>query len=266
LGVVLSLIVILSVAGAGAQRAPGEQRLVNLGEWSARALAVVAPAPEFPVASVAAGRSGVAVAAVAFDVEGRMTTVVVLEAPDSQIGDALRAALLTWTFRPARYPGPDGNWVQAGGRARLTFYYDVVAGKGRVRGADEMPGARVPPRPARNDDAPPPPPPGRGAPPGAAPTRTAADDAAAVIDEAALARLVAEAKPTILDARDRQAYRQDHRAGAVNIPYEELPVRGPIELPADRPIVIDCRDAELYCRAYAHAVSSYSRRVFILRR
>ena len=67
----------------------------------------------------------------------------------------------------------------------------------------------------------------------------------------------------MLDPRDRAAFRLDGRAGAVNIPLDELDVRGPIELPSDRPVVIDCREQEWRCRAYAGRVESHVARVVI---
>jgi rhodanese-related sulfurtransferase len=48
--------------------------------------------------------------------------------------------------------------------------------------------------------------------------------------------------PVLLDVRDREAYARKHRAGAVNIPYDEVEARGVVELSLVRPIVIDCAD------------------------
>jgi hypothetical protein len=257
-----------STAGVARQE-PVAQRLVRVSEWSMRRSAVESPVPDYPPASLEAGVTGVAVAAVAFSADGPMTTVVILESPDEHTGAALREALLRWRFTPVWYPGPEGAWVAAGGRGKLTFYFEVVGGMGRVRGADEMPGARVPPRSpylgAGPPSAPPPPPPSGppssgAAPPAASGVRGAG---AAVIDDAGLAVLLAAEKAVMLDPRDRAAFRLDGRAGAVNIPLDELDVRGPIELPSDRPVVIDCREQEWRCRAYAGRVESHVARVLI---
>lgn len=47
---------------------------------------------------------------------------------------------------------------------------------------------------------------------------------------------------TVLDTRHRAAFRADHLSGAVNIPFDEVEVRAPIELSSSRMLVIDCSD------------------------
>jgi TonB family protein len=255
---------------------PQNSRLVGVSEWLIRGNAVDAPKPAYPTASIASGAEGVAVAAVAFSPEGQVISVVVLESPDESIGTAMREALLRWRFSPVWFPGQDGAWVAGGGRGRLTFYFDILDGAGRVRGADEMPGARVPPRrrdagdPFQPPAAPPPPPPSARPPGGVsasagAPTASSRhNDTAPIVHAAELAEMLKTSKPFFLDARDRSAFRLGHRDGAINIPVEELVVRGPIELPSDRPIVIDCYDLEWRCQAYASRVEAFASRVVIL--
>jgi rhodanese-related sulfurtransferase len=63
------------------------------------------------------------------------------------------------------------------------------------------------------------------------------------IGEAELATL-ANARPIMLDVRERADFRRGHRAGAVNIPADELNVRGWIEIDRSRPVVIDCSQTE----------------------
>lgn len=48
----------------------------------------------------------------------------------------------------------------------------------------------------------------------------------------------------ILDVRDQSAFRAHHQSGALNIPFDELRVRGPIELEAGTSVVVDCTFAK----------------------
>jgi uncharacterized membrane protein YeaQ/YmgE (transglycosylase-associated protein family) len=62
------------------------------------------------------------------------------------------------------------------------------------------------------------------------------------IGAADLERLRAEGKEIkIVDIRSRNDYAKDARAGTVNIPFDELPVRARIELSKHELIVISCR-------------------------
>lgn len=59
----------------------------------------------------------------------------------------------------------------------------------------------------------------------------------------------------LLDVRDRGAFAASHRAGAVNIPKDELSERLRAEVPADRAILVDCQDLALsQCRGAAERV------------
>lgn len=48
----------------------------------------------------------------------------------------------------------------------------------------------------------------------------------------------------VVDSRDRALYRKSHRPGAVNIPSDELSIRGPIELDKALPVALDCTVSE----------------------
>ena len=63
---------------------------------------------------------------------------------------------------------------------------------------------------------------------------------AALQTESQFQRLGATPGQIMLDVRSREAFAVGHRAGAVNIPHDELVVRAPIELPLSSPIAIDC--------------------------
>lgn len=60
------------------------------------------------------------------------------------------------------------------------------------------------------------------------------------IDDRELELLQHRTPLQILDVRSRDAYATGHRPGAYNIPGDELSTRAPIELSADRAIVVDC--------------------------
>lgn len=47
-----------------------------------------------------------------------------------------------------------------------------------------------------------------------------------------------------LDVRDREAFAEGHRNGAINIPHDEVEARALIELSLVRPIVVDCLNAK----------------------
>jgi rhodanese-related sulfurtransferase len=60
------------------------------------------------------------------------------------------------------------------------------------------------------------------------------------IDEGTMRALVPSGTPVVVDIRDREQYARRHRAGALNIPADEIPSRAPRELSRSTPIVIDC--------------------------
>jgi len=75
------------------------------------------------------------------------------------------------------------------------------------------------------------------------------------IPEASIAQLLASGPATLLDPRDREAYARQHRAGAVNIPSDEIAVRARIELPDSTPVVIDCSGVSVgQCRSSGQAM------------
>jgi rhodanese-related sulfurtransferase len=50
--------------------------------------------------------------------------------------------------------------------------------------------------------------------------------------------------PVMLDIRERSVFASGHRAGAINIPHDEVAARGLVELSLIRPVLIDCREAK----------------------
>lgn len=204
---------------------------IGMGESGLRLSATHKPLPTYPAASIAKGTSGVSVATVVSGPEGNVTSVTILEAPDEAIGEAVRAALLAWKIPPVTRVGRSGA---SGLRAKVTFYFRITGGRGRVFHPEQMPGAPKPQQPSGSVAA------GAARPPSLADHGGGSDSE---IDEAAFARMSAS-KPILIDIRERDDFRRQHRPGAINIPGNELEIRGPIELESARPVVIDCTFTE----------------------
>lgn len=223
--------------------APGQSDGMRMNEMRLRVMATAAPLPVYPRESLAAKVAGVAVAAVRFDVDGRAQSVEILEAPDEHTAAAVREAVSRWTVPGVKVNDrPEAVSV----RGKLTFYFQLRDGKGRVVNPDDMPGAAPrSPRPAM-------PPPTSGPPavplagPPARPTSMSGShgedlDTITVTDF----KKESERAHVVLDIGERDAFKRGHWPGAINIPFDELAVRAGIELPRDSRIVIDCTQEDL---------------------
>jgi TonB family protein len=236
-------------AAAAALQGPS---LVNMGEFTVRRVATAKALPDYPAASVARKTAGVAVAAFTSDTSGKVASVTILEAPDDAIAAAVRAAVERWQIPPVTVRGvsqPHGHF------GKLTFYFRIVGGKGVVSHPEDMPGGPRPEPPG----GPPTASPGlqRGGPSTPAVVIGGHRSSATEIDEAEFTALAAKLKPTVLDIRDRTDFRRRHRDGAVNIPADELSVRGWIEIDRTRSVVIDCSALEtMRCHNAAERLSS----------
>jgi hypothetical protein len=244
--------------------ASDQANVVRFAESGIRRAATSKPLPRYPPASLAAKRIGVAVAAVVSDPSGRMASVTILESPDEAIGAAVRDALVQWVVPAVTV---SGRTEPFGVRGKITFYFRIVNGEGRVFHPEELPGGPKPEPPGG-------PPAG---PPGASPAGRQAGPPAMTADHAVssdieigdveFARLQATAKPVVLDIRERDEFARGHRDGAINIPRDELPIRAYIELDRDRTVVIDCaRTDTAACRNAATALRRGPKisRVFVL--
>jgi rhodanese-related sulfurtransferase len=68
----------------------------------------------------------------------------------------------------------------------------------------------------------------------------------------------------VLDTRERGAFAIGHKAGAKNIPLDELLVRAPNELPVDQMIVIHSNDPSEADLAYSILDTQGFAHVFVL--
>jgi hypothetical protein len=205
------------------------------------------PKPVYPAALQEKKITGVAVAGVVVSPDGRMSTVVVLEAPDPLMRDAVKDALLQWT----RKAGITDNRAWA---SKLIFYFQVRNGVGVVLNPDEMPGARTPPPPSNARAG------------GQQQTIVHHAPSGPSLGLVELQRQTSAGTAVLVDVRERDGFRVSHRAGAVNIPMDELDTRGPIELPAAKTIVVDCGqiDPEV-CSITEHILEGKKFRVAVLK-
>ena len=214
-----------------------QDRIVRLDESGFRRAAVATPLPEYPSGSIQRKVTGVAVAAVTFGDNGRTRDVQVLQAPDDEIARAVDAALRQWTWTPIRVADRSENY---GAEGKIVFYFRIEGGKPRVI-EPELPSP--PKRSSSGGDRPPPAVHGGGH--GSnAPEVTEADLKARGTTQASI----------VIDIGDREAFKRGHRQGAINIPQDELILRGRVELDPKKTYVIDCTQEERLRCGIAHDV------------
>ena len=94
-----------------------------------RSMALKMVLPVYPQDALRKRKTGVAVADIHLSVEGAVTKVEVLEAPDPSIGNSVRDALSRWRFQPT--DDSDGERaIEFSGK--LVFYFEIRQGKGVV--------------------------------------------------------------------------------------------------------------------------------------
>lgn len=206
------------------QRRRGTPRITEAG---LRGLAIHAPDPHYPDRSLKNGSAGIVVVSVVVDEEGTLADSAVLESPDKDIEEAVLKAIRSWRFKPASIGRVSG---------KLTFYFAIEDGRGIVRqpqlSVQKLEGNAVRSGEIRRADQ---------------------SKSVVVIDEQQIADLRRQTtKVVLVDIRSRIAYRYKHRPGTVNIPIDELLVRGPAELNSRSAIVIDCSFGDMNdCRVAA---------------
>jgi TonB family protein len=204
------------------QRTVESTRRFKTGDKQLREMAITSPAPEYPRTSLTKRVTGVVVAAVLFDEKGATEAVEIVQSPDAETGRAVRDAVMQWRIRPM---------MGMAGRGTLAFYFHVKGRDGAVLSPEEMRALTNPNvKKVKREDEPP----------------------VKHITAAEFQALSTQANTLVLDIRDRETFDDGHEKGAVNIPFEELLMRGPAELPASRHIVIDCRDPLEFCAMSVH--------------
>ena len=104
-------------------------------EVGTRNKVVHAVTPEYPKPSLTRRVTGTAVAEVTFNATGQVVDVKILQSPDEYIARELMATLAKWVFRPE----PELIKTNGTRRGKLTFYFNIVDGVGKVLNPDEMP-------------------------------------------------------------------------------------------------------------------------------
>ena len=201
--------------------APGAA--VRVSEEGLRQAARVTVPPTYPPESLAAKVSGVAVAGVLVAADGRVERVEILESPDALTGEAVQRAVMAWMFTPLQVAGANSPARMQG---KLTFYFELSGKTGRVLSPEQI---------------------------GPSKSREGDFGSSREISEAALGKLSAEAMPLVVDIRDRAAFQKSHRAGVLNVPFDELETRSR-ELRHRNGVALDCTQVSMdRCR---HAASS----------
>ena len=119
----------LLVLTAGAQTI----RSITVTEQALRHYAIKTVMPKYPAAARRKGAQGVVVAQLEVNEQGGLNKIEVLEAPDPSIEEAVRQAISEWRFKPATI---GGKAVPL--RGKLTFYYVIEKGKGRVKNPQQF--------------------------------------------------------------------------------------------------------------------------------
>jgi len=238
---------LVSGAVVGTVGRPPLQQRITLSEWGLRQAANFAPMPDYPRGSLRGKVSGVVVAAVAFGSDGRLKSVEILESPDPLTGAAVRNAVGRWTVLGPQGADRPRDYVLEG---KLTFYFQLLNGKGHVVDPDQMPGGA--PRPKQKPAVTTSP---AGIPsltvpaPSPAPRPGTHGETLQTVTVGDFKQQLATTEHVVLDPGERDAFRRSHWPGAVNIPLDELAVRGGPELSREKLIVVDCTREEMQlCR------------------
>jgi len=238
--IVWGAVVSASMMVASAHFTVVAQGFSRLDEVGMRWTASDAPKPTYPKTAIDKQLTGVVVVSVIVAEDGRVATLFVMESPDPLLASAVREAVQRWKFRSQSHPGPNGTEMKTRMEGKLTFYFRIDHGIGQVLNPEEMPGARWPKRRVPGSEK-------AKEPVKAKVFKGVPEASITMINKQELERQIASVHPVILDIRERDAFRRGHLDGAVNIPFGELQVRAPIELPAARPMVIDCSQDETWC-------------------
>jgi rhodanese-related sulfurtransferase len=218
LGAVAACAVTVIVASAdGLARTDDPVIKIGAAALIGRATSEIRPA--YPEAALGRRVQGVVVCNVRVGVTGRTRFVEIVQAPDRDIGEALRAALMGVTFGRMLTDPTTGRPAEL--QAKLFWYFVIERGRGLVMTPEQLAAHRG----LRSVTQ------GLGA-AGSVPT----------IDEPAWNRLSRGADVVLLDIRKREAFAAGHLPHAINIPEDEVWARL-WELPRSSQVVVDCPGA-----------------------
>jgi predicted permease len=212
---------VLTPVAVRAQERPSDDAAMT-GEGGIRKMASNTVKPVYPAEAVRRGIEGVVVARTRSGHDSRMLRVDILQAPDPLLAAAVTQALMQWRTSEFR-----SDIVAIEGK--VTFYFRIERGRGRVLNPEEMPGN------AHVWDAWKP---ASGTPRGA-PAIVRPAGAPREIGETELPQLLAAGSAMLIDVRNRQDFAREHDPRATNLPGDEIVVRALVELPITKTIVID---------------------------
>jgi hypothetical protein len=204
-----------------AQEWPSDYDTGMMVEGGIRKIASNTVKPIYPAEAVRRGIEGVVVARIRAGRDSRMERVDILQTPDPLLATAVTQALMQWRI------GSTGRSMALEGK--VTFYFRLERGHGRVLNPEEMPGN------AHVWDAWKP---AIGAPRGA-PTVVRQAGVASEIGETELQQRLAAGNAMLIDVRNRQDFAREHDPRATNLPGDEIIVRALVELPIAKTIVVD---------------------------
>lgn len=125
-------------------------RRAELHEDSLRKTATSKPSPVYPASALAKKLRGLVVAQIETNAEGRVIRVDILESAAPEFSEAVNAAVRQWSWPPLTLKGKPDRLNMIG---RLTFYFEIVDGKGVVKNPGNLqkpvPGKPVFPKQSR---------------------------------------------------------------------------------------------------------------------
>lgn len=121
----------LSLCVAAAAQTPAT--LVMDNEYGIRHRTTNEVKPEYPEEAIREGAQGWVIAAVQFDVTGKLVKAEVLESPHPLLKQAVLDALQGWKTKPITM-----SWGEVSrSQGELRFYFSITDGQGRVSPAPE---------------------------------------------------------------------------------------------------------------------------------
>jgi hypothetical protein len=126
--VVITATIIFALFDTNAAVAARHPMRGRISEIFLRSIATTVAVPLYPESAIRKNASGVAVADVVVNEDGRAGGVTILEAPDPAIAASLRDALYSWTFQ-AHFSAGETSILPTG---KITYYFVLSDGKGAV--------------------------------------------------------------------------------------------------------------------------------------